>query len=95
MSLSPKLCQSHHVSPSGYIYWFANYVQAEEPAREEGEGGTHEERKQRLLELFRDDQPFIREIIRAAEETFPGFPPTLCPHSQQAGIKDQWCCSAM
>src|SRR6266487_1571080 len=69
----------YHVSPSGYIYWFANYVQAEEPAREAGEGSTHEERKQRLLELFRDDQPFIREIIGAAEETFPDFPSYALP----------------
>src|SRR5258708_23699716 len=69
----------YHVSPSGYIYWFANYVQAEEPAREVGEGGTHEARKQRLLELFHDDQPFIREIIGAAEETFPDFPSYALP----------------
>ncbi len=69
----------YHVSPSGYIYWFANYVQAEEPAREVGVGGTDEERRQRLLELFRDDRPFIREIIGAAEEIFPDFPSYALP----------------
>jgi 2-polyprenyl-6-methoxyphenol hydroxylase-like FAD-dependent oxidoreductase len=69
----------YHVSPSGYIYWFANYVQAQEPAREAGEESTDAERKQRLLELFRDDQPFIREIIGAAEETFPDFPSYTLP----------------
>ena len=69
----------YHVSPSGYIYWFANYVQAQEPVREASERSTHEERKQRLLELFRDDQPFIREIIGAAEETFPDFPSYALP----------------
>lgn len=69
----------YHVSPSGYIYWFANYVQAEEPGREVGEKSTHEERKQRLLELFRDDQPYIREIIGAAQETFPDFPSYALP----------------
>src|SRR2546425_5766081 len=69
----------YHVTPSGYIYWFANYVQAEEPAREAGQESTDEERKQRLLELFRDDQPFIREIIGAAQETFPDFPSYALP----------------
>ena len=69
----------YHVSPSGYIYWFVNYVQAQEPAREAGEESTNEERKQRLLELFRDDQPFISEIIEAAEETFPDFPSYILP----------------
>jgi len=69
----------YHVSPSGYIYWFANPVQAEEPAREAGVGSTDEERRQRLLELFRDDRPFIGEIIGAAEETFPDFPSYALP----------------
>jgi 2-polyprenyl-6-methoxyphenol hydroxylase-like FAD-dependent oxidoreductase len=69
----------YHVSPSGYIYWFANYVQAQEPVREASERSTHEERKQRLLELFRDDEPFIREIIGAAEEIFPDFPSYALP----------------
>jgi 2-polyprenyl-6-methoxyphenol hydroxylase-like FAD-dependent oxidoreductase len=69
----------YHVSPGSYIYWFANYVQAQEPAREAGKRSTDEERKQRLLELFRDDQPLIGEIIRAAEETFPDFPSYALP----------------
>jgi 2-polyprenyl-6-methoxyphenol hydroxylase-like FAD-dependent oxidoreductase len=69
----------YHASASGYIYWFANCVQAEEPAREIVEAGTNEERRQRLLELFRDDQPFIREIIRAAETIFPDFPTYTLP----------------
>lgn len=69
----------YHVSPSGYIYWFANYVQAEEPARAAEVGRTREEQKQRLLELFQDDQPCIREIIAAAEETFPDFPSYALP----------------
>jgi 2-polyprenyl-6-methoxyphenol hydroxylase-like FAD-dependent oxidoreductase len=43
------------------------------------EGITSEERKQRLLELFRGDQPFIRNIIRAAETTFPDFPSYAIP----------------
>jgi 2-polyprenyl-6-methoxyphenol hydroxylase-like FAD-dependent oxidoreductase len=62
-----------------FTYWFANCVQAEEPAREIVEAGTNEKRRQRLLELFRDDQPFIREIIRAAETIFPDFPTYTLP----------------
>lgn len=69
----------YHASASGYIYWFANTVQAEEPARGTMEKGTDEERRQRLLELFRDDQPFICDIIRAAETTFPDFPTYTLP----------------
>jgi 2-polyprenyl-6-methoxyphenol hydroxylase-like FAD-dependent oxidoreductase len=69
----------YHVSPSGYIYWFANYMQPDEPAREAGQGTTDEERKQRLQELFRDDQQFIRQIIGSAEEIFPDFPSYTLP----------------
>jgi 2-polyprenyl-6-methoxyphenol hydroxylase-like FAD-dependent oxidoreductase len=63
----------YHVSPSGYIYWFVNIVQAEEPTREALQVSTDAERRQRLLRLFRDDQPFIGQIIQAAETTFPDF----------------------
>jgi 2-polyprenyl-6-methoxyphenol hydroxylase-like FAD-dependent oxidoreductase len=63
----------YHVSQTGYIYWFVNWPQAEEPARGAFDRTTDEERKQQMLELFRDDQPFIREIIGAAETTFPYF----------------------
>jgi len=69
----------YHVSPSGYIYWFANYVQAQEPAREVWEGSTDAERKRRVLALFQEDQPLIRQIIRATEETFPDFPSYALP----------------
>lgn len=69
----------YHVSPSGYIYWFANYKQLKAPERDTGERSNGDERKQRLLELFRDDQPFIREIIAAAEEVFPVFPSYALP----------------
>jgi 2-polyprenyl-6-methoxyphenol hydroxylase-like FAD-dependent oxidoreductase len=63
----------YHISQTGYIYWFVNWPQAEEPARGVFDRTTDEERKQQVLELFRDDQPFIREIIGAAETTFPSF----------------------
>ena len=63
----------YHVSPTGYIYWFVNYPSADEPVREALLGDTDEERRSRLLALFRDDKPFISEIIRASETTFPDF----------------------
>jgi 2-polyprenyl-6-methoxyphenol hydroxylase-like FAD-dependent oxidoreductase len=69
----------YHVSPTGYIYWFINWSQAEEPARGAFDGITDAERKQQMLELFRDDQPFIREIIQAAETTVPYFPSYALP----------------
>ncbi len=69
----------YHLSPSGYIYWFVNLVQAEEPTQEALQGSTDEQRRQRLLTLFRDDQPFISAIIRGAETTFPEFPTYTLP----------------
>lgn len=67
----------YHMSPSGYIYWFVNYPHKGEPEgepdREALLGETDEERRQRLLALFREDQPFINQIIRSAETIFPDF----------------------
>ncbi|CRK85017.1 FAD-dependent oxidoreductase [Neobacillus massiliamazoniensis] len=63
----------YHVSSTGYIYWFVNWPKKEEPVRGSFDGITEEQRRHDLLELFRDDQPFIREIITSAETTFPYF----------------------
>jgi 2-polyprenyl-6-methoxyphenol hydroxylase-like FAD-dependent oxidoreductase len=63
----------YHVSPTGYIYWFVNYPHADMPVREAVLGKTDEERRSRLLALFREDLPFISDIIRAAETIFPDF----------------------
>jgi 2-polyprenyl-6-methoxyphenol hydroxylase-like FAD-dependent oxidoreductase len=63
----------YHMSPSGYIYWFVNYPQAEEPTSEALLGNTDEGRRQYLLGLFREDQLFISQIIRAVETIFPDF----------------------
>jgi len=69
----------YHVRSSGEVYWFVNYTYTEEPARGEMEGMPIDERKQCLLDLFRDDQPFIRDIIRGAETIFPDFPTYIIP----------------
>ena len=69
----------YHVRASGEIYWFANYTQAEKPVREAMEEITNDEQRQSLLDLFRDDQPFIGQIIRGAETIFPDFPTFILP----------------
>jgi 2-polyprenyl-6-methoxyphenol hydroxylase-like FAD-dependent oxidoreductase len=66
-------------TPNGYICWFVNWPQKEEPTRKELESSTDEERRKYMLDLFRDDQPFIREIIGAAESVFPYFPTYALP----------------
>lgn len=63
----------YHVSSTGYIYWFVNWPQAEEPIKGTYESMTDTQRRQQMLELYKDDQPFIREIIQKAETTFPYF----------------------
>jgi len=63
----------YHVDPTGYIYWFVNYPHADELAREVLMGNSDEERRRFLLATFQDDQPFIGDIIQAAETAFPGF----------------------
>jgi len=63
----------YHSDPTGYIYWFVNYPHADELAREVLMGNSDEERRRFLLATFQDDQPFIGDIIQAAETAFPGF----------------------
>jgi 2-polyprenyl-6-methoxyphenol hydroxylase-like FAD-dependent oxidoreductase len=63
----------YHMSQSGYVYWFVNYVQPEEPSKKELFEGTEEERKQCLLKLFDSEAYFITDIIQSAETIFPEF----------------------
>lgn len=63
----------YHVTPTGFIYWFTNWPQEHEPTRDAFDDITAEQRRQQMLEVYRDDPPFIREIIQGAEETFPYF----------------------
>lgn len=63
----------YHVTSTGFIYWFTNWPQEREPARDTFNDITSEQRKQQMLDVYRDDPPFIREIIQGAEETFPYF----------------------
>ncbi len=63
----------YHVSPTSYIYWFTNWPVKEEPTRGAYEGMTDAQRREEMLEVYKDDQPFIQEIIQGAETTFPYF----------------------
>jgi 2-polyprenyl-6-methoxyphenol hydroxylase-like FAD-dependent oxidoreductase len=63
----------YHVTPSGYIYWFTNWPESKEPARGVFHDMTDDERKRMMLEVYKDDQPFIRKIIEGADTTFPFF----------------------
>ena len=63
----------YHVSPTGYIYWFTNWPQVQEPVKGAFDGITEAQRRQLMLEIYKHDQPFIREIIQKAETTFPYF----------------------
>src|SRR6266496_6237734 len=64
----------YHISASGELYWFANVLQREPPSRGELDMIASEEWQERLLDLFREDLPFISEMIRATESTIIGYP---------------------
>lgn len=69
----------YHVSPTGFIYWYTNWPQANEPARDAFKDITEAERKKMMLDIYKDDQPMIRKIIEGAETTFPFFPSYALP----------------
>ncbi len=63
----------YHVSQTGYIYWFVNWLLADEPKRGAFDGMTEKERREQLSGLFSEDRPLLREIIQGADEIFPYF----------------------
>ena len=62
------------VKPSGEIYWFNNHEHPGAPRRSELEQIPQAERRRRLLELHRDDQPFINAIISATKGEIGMYP---------------------
>ncbi|MGH2603106.1 MAG: FAD-dependent oxidoreductase, partial [Dehalococcoidia bacterium] len=64
----------YQVAPSGEIYWFENFQQAEEPDREALDAVPHGEWRQKLLALHRGDHAPIAEIIRVTESPIGRFP---------------------
>lgn len=77
----------HHVTATGYIYWFSNWTLDQEPARGAFDSLTDEQRRQQMLERFRNDQPFIREIMQKSDMTFPFFPSYALPTQPQSWHK--------
>lgn len=63
----------YHISSSGEISWFVTFPQAQEPGRVEVNEIGSDEWRQRLLDILREEQPFLREIIGATER-ITGYP---------------------
>jgi 2-polyprenyl-6-methoxyphenol hydroxylase-like FAD-dependent oxidoreductase len=63
----------YHVTKDGFIYWFTNWPVKDEPERETIRKISDTERKASLLDFFKDDEQYIRDIIAGADETFPYF----------------------
>jgi 2-polyprenyl-6-methoxyphenol hydroxylase-like FAD-dependent oxidoreductase len=63
----------YHISSSGEISWFVNFPQTQEPGRSEVNEIESDEWQQRMLDLLREEQPFIRDIIGATER-ITGYP---------------------
>ncbi|MGZ3679897.1 MAG: FAD-dependent oxidoreductase, partial [Ktedonobacterales bacterium] len=64
----------YHVSATRALYWFVNYPQRSAPTKGDLDMIVHEEWQARMIDLFRDDLPFISEMIWATETTIIGFP---------------------
>lgn len=64
----------YHVSATRELYWFVNYPQRSAPAKGDLDMIMNEEWQARMLDLFRDDLPFISEMIRATQSSIIGFP---------------------
>lgn len=55
------------VRPTGEAWWFANVGMEQEPTRESLAGIPDAEWRGKLRELFREDPPFVRELIHRTE----------------------------
>lgn len=62
------------VRDSGDAYWFANLHRADEPTREELAGVSATEWQRQLLDLFADDLPVIRTILRNTVGEIGAYP---------------------
>ena len=62
------------VRPSGETYWFSNYAQKEEPARDTFTDVHADTMRDRLLALHRDDPPEVSRILRALSGPIGAYP---------------------
>ena len=64
----------YFVKPGGEVWWFSNLAYAGEPRRAELAAIPHAVWQQKLLDLYRDDQPLINDIIRASTSDIGMYP---------------------
>ena len=62
------------VKPDGEIYWFENHDVPGEPRRSGLAAIAQAEWREKLLNLHRDDQPFINDIMRTTEGEIAVYP---------------------
>jgi 2-polyprenyl-6-methoxyphenol hydroxylase-like FAD-dependent oxidoreductase len=62
------------VRPSGDTYWFSNYAQREEPARDTFTDVHADTMRDRLLALHCDDPPEVSRILRTVSGAIGAFP---------------------
>jgi 2-polyprenyl-6-methoxyphenol hydroxylase-like FAD-dependent oxidoreductase len=63
----------YHISSSGEISWFVTFPQTQEPGRSDVTEIGSDEWRQRMVDVLREEQSFIREIIEATEH-ITGYP---------------------
>lgn len=64
----------YFVKASGEVWWFSNLAYAGEPRRSELAAIPHAAWQQKLLDLYREDQPFINDLIRATPGEIGMYP---------------------
>lgn len=64
----------YFVKASGDVWWFSNIAYPGEPRRSELAATAHATWQQRLLDLYRDDQPLINDLIRATPGEISMYP---------------------
>jgi 2-polyprenyl-6-methoxyphenol hydroxylase-like FAD-dependent oxidoreductase len=63
----------YHISASGEISWFVTFPQTLEPGGEVLSKVGSDEWRQRMLDLLREEQPLVRDIVGATER-ITGYP---------------------
>jgi 2-polyprenyl-6-methoxyphenol hydroxylase-like FAD-dependent oxidoreductase len=63
----------YFIHPDGQVWWFANPPSRHEPTREELLAITAQQWRARLVDLFKDDDGPMLDIIAASKEIFPGW----------------------
>src|SRR5262249_39617623 len=63
----------YHISAPGEVSWFVTFPQTQPPDRLEVNTTGSDEWRERMLDLLRDEQPVLKEIIGATER-ITGYP---------------------